>query len=340
MSKNIYDMLNDSEINLDEYKKEEFNHIEKAKIKKVFRNSVKKKKNYKKGTIAAAVVVGITVGLFGTNTGNQVLASINIISTDIASRLGVTNNLEEYKTVVDKSVTKNGMTIQLDEVVLDGDKLIVSTTIKNNEGKIEGYLNSSESIYINGKLINGGSGGGSKRIDDNTIESTISYDLGENNTNGDIEVKIKYRDLWTENEKIKGPWVFEFKTNGDELMADTEKIQIDNKFVLENGDEVTIENYTSNSLGQKIYYSKTGNENKYDIKLEGTDNLGNKVEVWSKNSSNKCGLLTRYDLDGPLSSEAKSITLTPYAVKYPEQSGKMSDDFKKVGEAFIIELKN
>ena len=49
-------------------------------------------------------------------------------------------------------------------------------------------------------------------------------------------------------------------------------------------------------------------------------------------------MLTRYDLDGPLSTEAKSLTLTPYAVEFPKESGRMSDDFKPVGESFTIEL--
>ncbi|WP_315167810.1 hypothetical protein [Metaclostridioides mangenotii] len=37
---------------------------------------------------------------------------------------------------------------------------------------------------------------------------------------------------------------------------------------------------------------------------------------------------------------AKSLTLTPYAVKMPESSGKMPDrcEYKKVGEAFTIDL--
>ena len=136
----------------------------------------------------------------------------------------------------------------------------------------------------------------------------------------------------------KGSWVFEFKTNGDELLADTQIVKLNNKFELENGNKVTVEKYTSNSVGQKIYYGKTGKENEYEIKLEGKDDLGNKVEFWSRNSSKDEGMLTRYDLDGPLSSEAKSITLTPYAVKYAEQSGEMSHDFKQVGESFTIDL--
>ena len=240
MDENIYDILNDSDINLKDYKKEEFNDIEKGKMKKNFRNSIKKKKNYKKSKIAATVAIGLMVGLFGTNPGNQVLASINIIGFDIASRLGIESNLEEYKTVVDKAVTKNGITIQLNEVVLDGNELIVSSTIKNNEESIGDYgMRSFERIYINGKSVNGNAGGGFKKIDDNTMESTMRYTLDGNNISGDIEVKIKYKEVWLEDNKAKnGPWVFEFKTNGDELVSDTQIVELNNKFTLDNGEKL------------------------------------------------------------------------------------------------------
>ena len=34
------------------------------------------------------------------------------------------------------------------------------------------------------------------------------------------------------------------------------------------------------------------------------------------------------------------MTLTPYAVKFPEESGRMNNDFKQAGEEFTIYLNN
>lgn len=42
--KDIYDMLNDMEIDLSEYDREDFNDIEKMRVKKKFRESIGKKK--------------------------------------------------------------------------------------------------------------------------------------------------------------------------------------------------------------------------------------------------------------------------------------------------------
>ena len=42
--------------------------------------------------------------------------------------------------------------------------------------------------------------------------------------------------------------------------------------------------------------------------------------------------------DGRLSAEAKSVTMTLYAVKLPESDGRISDDYVQVGEAFELKL--
>lgn len=340
MKKDIYDMLNDSDINLVDYGKEEFNDIEKGKIKSNFRKSIKKKRDYRKGTVAATLAIGLTLGLFGTNTGNQVLATINIIGSDIATRLGIESNLEDYKTVVDKSVTKDGITIKLNEVVLDGEVLIVSSTLKTQEFVDKGTsIHADETIYINGKNVTLGGGGSVENIDGYTMESVMEHNLDTSELNGDLDIEIVYKNVF-QGEKVinKGPWKFEFKTNGDELQLDTQVVKLNNKFTLDNGDEVTIEEFTSNEVGQKINYSKTGESNEYDIKLGGEDDLGNKVEFYIRRSSADGGTLYIYNLDGLLSSEAKTITLTPYAVEYPEESGRANNDFKQVGEEFIIDI--
>ena len=76
----------------------------------------------------------------------------------------------------------------------------------------------------------------------------------------------------------------------------------------------------------------------YDFMLKGTDNLGNKVEFSLKRGSNDSMVLRYNNIDRNLDENAKELTLTPYAVKFPEESGQLSHDFKKVGEEFKISL--
>lgn len=124
------------------------------------------------------------------------------------------------------------------------------------------------------------------------------------------------------------------------LKIDTKEIKLNNSFTLENGEKIILEKYTSNALGQNIF-CRVENYNKnesYDIALRGTDDLGNKVGFFMKRSSKDSMVLRYSNIDRNLDENAKELILTPYAVKFPEQSGKLSDDFKQVGEEFKISL--
>jgi hypothetical protein len=50
------------------------------------------------------------------------------------------------------------------------------------------------------------------------------------------------------------------------------------------------------------------------------------------------GIFKLSTIDGNLNDDARVLTLTPYAVKFPEQSGKLSNDYKPVGPEFTIDL--
>jgi len=337
MAKNIYDMLNDNLINLEELEKEGFNDIEKRRIKKKFKKTIHKNEDKKNKGVAVAVAAGVlAVTLFGTNIGNEAIANIRLMASDVGNYLGISKDLSDYKTAVGKTITKDGVTIQLNEVILDKDELIVSTTLKSDT-KLEedGIIATSEDVYINGKNISSGSGGSSNQIDDYTMESVISYGLDEEIPNGDLNIKIEYGNAYIDGvEKRKGPWLFEFKTNGDQLAIETIESNIDYDFKLENGNKIILEKYTSNAVGQKIYYSVEGKGGTYDIELRGKDDLGNEVKFNLTREAYGKGIMK----GSKTSDDAKTLTLTPYAVAFPKESGKMSNDFKQVGEEFTIEI--
>lgn len=351
MDKNIYELLNDMNIDIDNYKKEEFNDFEKKKLKSKFRKSIKAQRKNRKGiAVAAAVVIVVgSIGLFGTDAGAEIMASV---SESISESLGIQKNLENYNTIINKSVTDNGITIQLNEVILDKsqNQLIISDTISStNILKENDSYCSDKTIYINNKKVKFFSeGGGRRRIDEYSCQSVYEYDLNslkDMDLSGDLNIKIEYSKVMVnyENPK-KGKWVFQFKTNGDALKIDTKEITLNNSFVLENGEKVILEKYTSNALGQNVI-CRIENYNKnedYDVMLKGTDDLGNKIEFYVTTASKK-SMVLRYNnldinLDRNLDENAKELILTPYAVKYPKESGKMSNDYEQTGEEFNISL--
>ncbi|HCL50621.1 MAG TPA: DUF4179 domain-containing protein [Clostridiaceae bacterium] len=341
MGKNIYDMLNEVEIDLSEYEREDFTDIEKRKIKNKFKKSIKKNNSiYKKGIIAASIAL-LIIGFSVTDFGNHVWANagtyVNTVAYGIGNFLGIEKDLDEYKTVIEQPITKEGVTIKLNEVILDNNQLIVSTTLKSDEKLEDIFTRYFGSVYINGKSASDGAGGGSKQIDDHTIEEVMTYNLN-GDFSGDLNIKLVFSDVMINGNTKKAKYVFNFKTNGDELAKDTKAILLNNTFTLENGQNITLEKYTSNNIGQRIYFSKGSKGTDYDMVLRGHDDLGNKVEFCMSSADANSGIFKLNNIDGNLNENAKTLTLTPYAVKFPKKSGKMSNDFKQVGEAFTIDL--
>ena len=197
MERDIYKMLNEADINIEDYKKEDFDELEKKRLKNKVRKSINKKR-LNKGSIAAAVAVAcvVSVGLFGTDAGAQVLAKV---SESIASSIGVEKNLDSYNTVVNKCITDNGITIQLNEVILDESQkqLIISDTISSQKAlkEYESY-DADKTVYINNKKVKfEGSIGSSGNLDDYSSQSVIEYDLTalkDVDLTGELDIRIVY----------------------------------------------------------------------------------------------------------------------------------------------------
>ena len=263
-------------------------------------------------------------------------------------QIGVEKDLDSYNTVVNKCITDNGITIQLNEVILDESQkqLIISDTISSQKAlkEYESY-DADKTVYINNKKVKfEGSIGSSGNLDDYSSQSVIEYDLTalkDVDLTGELDIKIVYSKVTVNYENPqRGKWVFEFKANGDALKIDTKEIKLNNSFTLENGEKIILEKYTSNALGHNIM-CKVENSNKnesYDVMLKGTDDLGNNVEFCLTRGSKDSMILRYNNIDRNLDENAKELTLTPYAVKFPEESGQLSHDFKKVGEEFKISL--
>ena len=121
-------------------------------------------------------------------------------------------------------------------------------------------------------------------------------------------------------------------------MANSHTLPIDYSFKI--GDQkYSLEEFRYNPVNRRFWKIKRGkSKDSYAVELKGYDNLGNEF-IFSLNSVSGEYLVFKYEnLYGDLSDEITSISLTPYAAKIPEKSGKMSNDYKKVGEEFTISL--
>lgn len=333
-----YKSFNDVEFDIENYEEVSVN---KELIKSKLKSKLNKRKSKSKKILAASVSGLVLIGGVFVFC-EPVYANMYKVMYDIKNALGLESNLEDYKTVVGQSITKNGLTITLNEVVLDKDVLIVSTTYKFKEELEDGYIMAFESIYINGKPM---SSGGGSAIDKNKVEKVFRYTLDEDVKKDDLHIKIAYcNPIYFKNKKentINGEWVFEFKTNRKDLELDTKSLKLNQSFELGKDETITLKEYRTNALGPNIIYDRNIHNKdlvSYDIKLLGKDNLGNDVEFYLISTDENKGKLTLSNLEENLDKNATELKLVPYAAKQPNTSGKMSDDFKKIGDEFTINL--
>lgn len=316
--------------------------IEKGVSKAMSEKKTKSKNTYKNIVKAASIAV-VGVGIIGaTSLGGSSFASEMLYR--ITDALRIQKDLADYKTVINNAITKDGLTVTLNEVVLDGNDLIVSTTFDTEKEFEDGYIFDDATVYINGKRKGMGSSGSSTAIDKNTVESVINHDI-EDTIDGDVDIKIVYSDIrYTEEGKeikIKDKFVFEFTTNGDNLKLDTHTVNLNQRFELEDNETINLTAFTNNSVGQKIYYSRDiHNLASYDLKLVGKDDLGNDVEFYMYRARENYGVFIYDNLDVPFDNNAKSLTLSLYAAKQSNTSGQSNSDFKLIGNEFTIDLSN
>jgi hypothetical protein len=341
MSKDIYELLNDANTDLSEYEGRELNDLEKRAIKSRFHKSVRGKKSLRNNKIAIAMAAAIIIG--GVTLGplnGQVKAAIDSIGSNIAMKLGIEADLESYETIVHKKVTDNGITIDLQSVVIDGSDLIVTDRILSDIKMDESGLESNISLRVNGKRIESGSSGSAWAVDDNTFEEVTNYDMGNIETNGNVKIEIEYNEIELGEKSISGDWKFAFETNGENLSVDTKHLAIDREFTLEDGSRVIIKEITLNELGPKVYYERSNiNENRdFRFVLKGMDDLGNEIVFDGGRGTRKGGVIRLDVLSSNFSKDAKSLELSLYSRKMPQASGRMNQELKKLGDEFKIEL--
>ncbi|SCG81692.1 hypothetical protein DW1_0071 [Proteiniborus sp. DW1] len=348
-SKNIYELLNQVEFNIDDYEKVELSDIEKKKLKQRFKEGRRKRLDFKKlGAITAALA--LTIGVFSqTSVGKSVYASaqskITEISYSIGRALGIERNIEPYENIVNQIVENKGVEIKLTGVIIDKDELILSTIVNTNK-PVDGFFFDYD-IYINGKKLRDyGMTGSSGAIDDSkTIFFTAnSFDVKGIDLYETLDIKVVLKNLHyylvgESDEEIKGKWEFEFTASGNELATTSYTLPLDYSFDIDNTTYI-LEEFRYNPVNQKIFGKlKNQSTDSYQVDLRGHDNLGNEVIFFLTSVSGEELVFKYENIYGDLADEITSITLTPYAAKLPEESGRMSNDYKQVGEEFTIILK-
>lgn len=308
MEKNVYDVINEMDIDLEQYEQLKLTKFEEKKIMKKFSKTVgqngSKTTNTKKyvGVAAAALIAFGAIGTIPT------MASTDPTMYKIATFLGIDKDLASYETVVGQEVTKDGVTMRLNEVIIDNQQLIVSVTTELEDGMRENFGGPAAFVYINGQEVNKGASGASEILEDGTGLSIIKLPLGDV-AEGEVAVKLSLRTPLTNVEKSPH-WNFEFKANGDALKADTQTLALDKTYEAESGEQVTLHNYEVNQVEHRITYSQTTRLGFLEVRA--TDEKGNTVVFQPTTTDNGKGKFVLRSEDNSIVDEAKTLALALY----------------------------
>ena len=342
MKKSIYDLLNDIDSSPESYPAAQATQEDVKNWKKTFDKkrissySDRKttgKHRWRKYAAAAAAAVVLIGACSLPSVRITAYAAVKSVTYNLGQLLGISADLSPWE-----SVSKDGFTVTLNEVILDENMMYITDTLTTSEkmDTVEKQMKytADAMVFINGKMASSGASGGIEQADDYNLVSTMEIDLPDVDTSGTVDMEIRYSVAGKEIGTIA------FTSSGAELLADTVTIPLDEVITLPDGTTLSLEKYTTSEVGQKIFFTLSSEKAAYDVILKGEDNLGNPVEFITRSIHDGQGRMEVSTIDnGYVNDQAESLTLTPYAVKFPETSGKMSNDYQPVGEAFTIQLK-
>ena len=359
MNREAYELANriKTELGTDEdYLKERPGDVEMKRYKnhilqEIEKEKQTKKRNFRGATAAACAAVMLLAGT--VFFGDEVHAMVKQISWSIGNALGISSDLADYREVVNTSITDEEYVVTLQEAVATEEKLIISYTVQREDGEtleelmdpsggmsMENGIYPSTDLYINGKKVPSAIIGGYRFINDEetAVGGEAQFLISDIDLSQENEYEIAfYRDRWNFAVEVGK---FEFKADGTDLIADTVRTVIDREFKLPDGVTVTLKEFATNDLEQRISYEFSGST-EYILKVKAVDSAGKQVDFGTRRQGNGSGYMQNgtYTDDDRLDDSVESATMTLYAAELPKESGKMSDDYVQIGESFELELR-
>lgn len=283
--KDIYKLLNEVNIEEEEFEEMEVSEFEKTKVKSALKKSLianKKKKGWKMKTLAAAMVLGLSVTTIGVAfpayAGNLPIIGDVFKFLDIG-KTGVYDNYKEYATEMNMVQESNGIKMTISDAVFDGNTVSVAYSIESEKDLDEDFIMLRASMPdIKGASSMTGSFDFSK-VDNGHYVGVSQFTPLDSPINSKKAVDIKWKInsfLLQDSEKfVEGDWEFVFSLN-----ATDNQIQLVNQSTKGSGANVTVEKLTFTPMSFIVHYNHGIFEqtnlkaNDLDLELEIKDDLG------------------------------------------------------------------
>ena len=284
----------------------------------------------------------------------DVKAALQRVTSWIGQALGIKNgDTDSYTNVVGKSISRDGITITLNEIVMDSKNLWIAYSDSEDsdadmKDAVEDKLLYTE-VCINGQEIQQGLGQRTVNAFSENPITVEDFTIGkEVNTEGTVNIEFKVwpiamadAETWENIQKIQAdtePYAFKLTTSKEELEKNTVDINLDQNIKFDSN-ILNLTEFRWNPFESTIYGTYHGTVYiDSDYYLIGTDDQGNKI-CYQETGRNGEETVFQQTIDPEftgykeISPEAKSITLQLYEVKndtahqvFEEKTDKDSSD--------------
>ena len=265
----------------------------------------------------------------------DVKAALQRVTSWIGQALGIKNgDTDSYTNVVGKSISRDGITITLNEIVMDSKNLWIAYSDSEDsdadmKDAVEDKLLYTE-VCINGQKIQQGLGQRTVNAFSENPITVEDFTIGEEvNTEGTVNIEFKVwpiamddADTWENVQKIQAdtePYTFKLATSKEELEKNTVDLNL-NQNIKMDSNVLNLTEFRWNPFESTIYGMYHGTVYiDSDYYLLGTDDQGNKIcyQETGRNGQETMfrqtiGLYPGYE---EISPEANTITLQLYEVK-------------------------
>lgn len=317
--KDVYELLNEIDIDESEFIEMEVSEFEKEKVKKCIKQSKKKKKKtgWKTKVAVASIIFTLSGAIFSmafpTYAGSlPIIGDVFKFLGD--DKLGLYTNYKEYSKEMNMTEESNGIKITVNDVVFDGRTVTMTYSIESDQDL------GDDPIVFDWIDIEDSEGmtGSSKvsKVDANNYVGivTATHDNREEKDVANVKWDIEKIELLDKKEKIEGNWNFAFS-----IKATENKKQMVNKSIEQDGVKVNIEKLSFTPMSFVIYYNQEISKevrqdwDEVDVELRIKDDLGNEYVGEGNGGSGKDSYnISWSDTFQKLNPNATKLIVTPH----------------------------
>lgn len=338
--KDIYEILNDIDIDEKEFEEDNVTEADKSRVKLNLRKAIAKKKlsGKRKAAVAASIVflIGFSIIAVKPALAKGIQIINNLFNKSLVS---VNEQYKDYIDVIGKTKSDKGIDVTLESVIADDNGLFLNFIVKNNNEKIkDNFPFIPMWLKVNGERLSTGGGGSWESIDNNTIRvlEDINWSLYNKNDKMNIDIDIDW--LFGK----KGNWGVSFFVDKSKLAKNTIQYNINKKIEI-NEIKGEIDNVIVSPL--TISINGTGDINKYVeaehyVDFIAFDDKGSGL-LWNGSGNEGKGNSYNWSTHFINTENSKNVTIIPVYIMTNEKVKKLPSvklDFNTAAKPVVLPI--